>query len=220
MILIPAAAEFPIDLHYGPPRTPGVHLSDILRSLGFKLGLLKETDDDELNDLNYLSRHVLPTEVHQCGPLMRCVIGYMWEEWYFHHVLKRAIFHPGEFTLDGIIGTPDGIEEDSRYLTLHETKATFKSSRHPMESHKLYLYQIACYLKMVALRFNVPISQCRAVLHPLFIKGNYRGIDPISNPTAIYFTQEEVDGIWAAVVEHGIQMKQDQRELEGIHIYG
>lgn len=190
--------QYPIDLyHYGSPRTPGLHLSQILRAMAIHTGVFKDTDD-----LNILIPNIDPLAVGKSGPLMRCIMGYSWENWLSAYVLKDATFHPGEFILDGIIGTPDCLEESVEWLTLHEIKWTFKSSAPPFSSHLMWLYQGACYLKMVSTHYHTPLSQCRLIYHPCYVKGNYRGIDTEYRPVEVRMEQREVDGVWDVVSGH------------------
>lgn len=190
--------EYPINLQsYGPPRTPGLHLSNILRAMAIHTKIFKDSDN-----LDILIPSIDPLKVGKSGPLMRCVMGYAWENWVAANVLKQARFHPGEFFLDGIIGTPDCIEEDEYWLTLHEVKWTFKSSAPPFSDHLLWLWQGACYMKMVSETYRTPVSECRLIYHPCYVKGNYRGIDTEYRPVEVRLTQGEVDGVWNTVSEH------------------
>jgi len=150
-------------------------------------------------DLNTTINLLDPLLVGMSGPLMRCINGYAWENWLFKYVLKDAIHQPGEFVFDGIIGTPDGIEETEEWLTVHETKWTFKSSVGPFSQRLQWLYQGACYLKMVAAHYQTPIAQCRLIYHPCYVKGNYRGIDTEYRPVEVRMEEREVEGVWAEV---------------------
>ncbi len=192
--------QYPIDLlNYGPPRTPGLHLSTILRAMAVHTGVFK---DDPESDLDYLIPNLDPLSVGKSGPLMRCIMGFAWENWLSTYVLKQARFHPGEFLLDGIIGTPDCIEEDLDWLTLHEIKWTFKSSSPPFSKHLQWLYQGACYMKMVSTAYKTPVKDMRLVYHPCFVKGNYRGIDTEYSPVEVRLEEREVDGVWDVVSEN------------------
>ena len=91
------------------------------------------------------------------------------------------------------------LEEDEKWLTLHEIKWTFKSSAPPFSSHMMWLYQGACYMKMVAATMGAPISQCRLIYHPCYVKGNYRGIDTEYRPVEVRLEEREVDGVWDEV---------------------
>lgn len=190
--------QYPINLqHYGPPRTPGLHLSQILRAMAIHTGTFKNSVD-----LGETIANIDPLAVGLSGPCMRCINGYAWENWLFTNVLKNAVHQPGEFVLDGIIGTPDGIEEDedpSGWLTIHEAKWTFLSSNGPFSQRLSWLYQGACYLKMVSARYQVPVPACRIIYHPCYVRGNYRGIDTEYRPVEVRMEQREVDGVWEEV---------------------
>lgn len=190
--------EYPIDLlNYGPPRTPGLHLSNILRAMAIHTNIFKDTDD-----LDILIPNIDPLKVGKSGPLMRCVMGYAWENWVAANILKKARFHPGEFFLDGVIMTPDCLEEDEHWLTLHEIKWTFKSSAPPFSKHELWLWQGACYMKAVAKTYGAKISECRLIYHPCYVKGNYQGINTEYSPVEVRLTEGEVDGVWKIVSEN------------------
>jgi hypothetical protein len=199
--------QYPIHLlNYGPPRTPGLHLSQILRAMAVHTQVFK----DDAVDLNTLMSD--PLSVGKSGTLMRIIMGYAWEEWLAKNVLKNARFHPGEFILDGIIGTPDGLEEDEQWLTIHETKWTFKSSVGPFSKHLYWLYQGACYLKMVSAAMGAPISQCRLIYHPCYVKGNYRGIDTEYRPVEVRLEEREVDGVWEEVSRNrGLVLREEEK---------
>jgi hypothetical protein len=198
--------QYPIDLyHYGPPRTPGLHLSQILRAMAIHTGTFKDSVD-----LGEVISTIDPSAVGMSGPLMRCINGYAWENWLFKNVLKNATHQPGEFFLDGIIGTPDGIEEDLDWLTIHEAKWTFLSSNGPFSQRLQWLYQGACYLKMASTAYSTPLSQCRLIYHPCYVKGNYRGIDTEYRPVEVRMEQREVDGVWDVVSGHRNLVKEPE----------
>lgn len=187
--------QYPIHLQsYGPPRTPGLHLSQILRAMSIHTGKFKNSAD-----LGVEIQTLDPLAVGMSGPLMRCIMGYSWEDWLFTNVLKKARQHPGEFFLDGIIMTPDGLEEDEDWLTIHEAKWTFLSSNRPFSDRLSWLYQGACYMKGVSVAMGVPISQCRLIYHPCYVKGNYKGIDTEYRPVEVRLEEREVNGVWDEV---------------------
>lgn len=199
---------------YGEPRTPGLHLTTILRAIAIKTHILKE-DPADLG-LDFQIATVDPYAVGLSGVLMRCIYGYAFEDWFKAHVIKRAfpnaILKPGELFYQGIIGSPDAVDETYDWFTIHEIKNTFKKSpskpdepynaSSDFSNHLLYLYQGACYLKMASEQYHVPIKSCRVIYHPGFIRGNYRGIDPEYRPHQVTFEKEEVEGIWETVSRH------------------
>ena len=207
MITRPALHQYPINLRsYGHARTPGLHLSTILRHLVIRTGIEKWGNDslDEIIDLHTLNPSLLLP-----GQLTRLILGYMWEEWCFRNVLKNSLSHFGEFFLDDIIGTPDAINP-GELLLVHECKATFKSSKRGVPN--VWVYQGAAYIMMVAKTMGYPLKDCRLVVHPFYVKGDYRGIDPQYIPQEIQMEPAEVIGIWNAILEEKEIMKKEEKE--------
>ena len=189
-----------IDLGYsGANRTPGIHLSGVLRAIATATGILKVDPDEE--PLDNIIANTPHTQVGSNGKLMRLVIGLAWEEWAMKRI-PDMIAHPGEFFLDDVIGSPDGISlhpVDGGYI-LHEFKATFKSSKKPLGDAQMWLWQAAGYLAMMSARYREACLRC--VFHPLHIKGDYSGIDPLYPAQLVEFEQAEVDGIWNMVQQY------------------
>jgi hypothetical protein len=185
--------QVPLNLRTGPPRSSGVHLSAVLRAIAVQLGTFKAYEED----LDEMIGRVAPESVGTTGTLMRITIGYAWEDWIFPR-LSNVIRQPGELFLDDVFGTPDGIEfEANGDIILHEGKATFKSSKGGVERVTLWMWQAAGYLKMLQAKWG---EECRRVVfHPLFIRGDYKGIDPQYLPTEITFEQAEIESVWDMV---------------------
>ncbi len=183
----------PLNLRTGPARSSGVHLSAVLRLIAQTTGALKAYDED----LDELIGRVSPESVGTTGTLMRIAIGYAWEDWIFPR-LENVIRQPGELCLDDVYGTPDGLEfTEPGDIILHEGKATFKSSKNGVVAIQLWLWQAMGYLKMLQEKWH---EECRTVVfHPLFIRGDYKGIDPQYLPTEITFEQAEIESVWDMV---------------------
>lgn len=162
----------------GPPRTPGLHLSDIINSI------LKSLDPKK-----YDSGIVYPNEYRETG-------------FAFERVLEEAflarridIVRPGEFELGGIIGSPDGIDVDD--WRLREFKCTWKSMREAPTHRKFwnYIVQMKAYCRMV--------GTDRARLDVLFINGDYSdGFVPTSRAWELEFTPRELEENWIMLVNH------------------
>jgi hypothetical protein len=186
----------------GVHRTAGIHLSGILRPLAFSMGWLDKKWDTE-ETLDELITRTPADEVGLNGNLMRLVLGMSVEEWIAKQLVAFRpgfIHQPGEYSLDGIFGTPDGIEFDGEGILIHEIKGTHKSSKKPITEQKLYIWQGACYLKMISEFFHERAVRC--IFHPFFIRGDYSGIDPLYLPQLVIFEWEEIESMWNAVVEH------------------
>jgi hypothetical protein len=185
--------QVPLNLRSGPARSSGIHLSAVLRAIAIHLGTLKAYEED----LDEIMMRVSPENIGTNGTLMRICIGYAWEAWIAKQV-ENLIQQPGELQLDGVFGTPDGLSFDGAgNITLHEIKATFKSSKGGIEKVQLWIWQAAAYLKMLQVKWG---EECRTVVfHPLYIRGDYKGIDPQYLPTEITFEQAEIESVWDMV---------------------
>ncbi len=187
-------ARFPIHLRDAdafPARTSGLHLSGVLRAIAQRTAILKP-DKEDLGDL--IASHD-PYTVCSNGLLMRLIIGYAWEDWMGSRISGMS-YHLGEFTLDGIIGTPDGVgidESDGSYV-LHEFKATFKSSKKHVTESPMWMWQGMGYLRMMEARYKEPCT--RAVYHILHLRGDYSGIDPMYVATEVEFEAAEIMTTW------------------------
>lgn len=190
-------------------RTPGLHQSSILRSVGLDCGLLRR---DEEEDLGLTDFHRVTDPV----AVARMCLGLAWEEWYIPTQLPDVVDHPGEYHYDGVYLSPDGeslsvIITPKYDLVIHEVKCTYKSTntvgnlRTPKELSKnwMWLAQIKCYCKARGTR--------HAVLHVMFIAGDYkRPIIPIPKRFRFVFTQEELDENWTFVKEYAAyKMRRD-----------
>ena len=186
----------------GLPRTAGVHLSGILRRLAFMNGWMDKKWDTE-ETLEELITRTPADEIGLNGNLMRLVLGMSVEEWIAKQLvaLRPGFIHqPGEYSLDDILGTPDGIEFDDEGIIIHEIKGTHKSAKKPITEQRLYIWQGACYLRMVSEYFHEKAVRC--MFHPFFIRGDYSGIDPLYLPQLVIFEWEEILSMWNVVVEH------------------
>lgn len=194
--MIATQVTYPINLRpaTAPARTPGIHLSGVLRRIAQSAKIL---DYDDGPTLDEIITHTDPHLVGQSGILMRIILGYAWEDYIVRHI-PGLIYHPGEFALDGVTGSPDGIllAQDGQ-TEVHEFKWTFASSKTPITDKQLYLWQAGCYLKMVSAAVFTPCN--RAVFHICHVRGNYKGIDPQYIATRVEFATAEIEGYWAMV---------------------
>lgn len=119
----------------GPPRTPGVHASGLIRAMAFDYGIL---------DKKWITEEIELVEVEGDGQVwwdgldedskIRMSIGLAWEAWYLPQI-PGVIWQPGELCVAAIYTTPDGhaIEfvvvelREKAILALHEVKTTSKS---------------------------------------------------------------------------------------------
>lgn len=162
-----------------PDRAPGVHVSDLVERLATKLGHLDPRPWDTASTL-------------------RARIGTAWES-HLGPLLERKlpcfVWQPGELTLDGITGTPDGLEHSLEgRIVLHEIKFTWISVNNRQHGKRPGLVtwyweaQIKAYCKMANTRW--------AVLHRLYCNRTYKPPEPYYWPLGIEFTQLELDRHW------------------------
>lgn len=187
-------------------RSPGIHLSDVLRHLGLKMKLIPE--DEPIEEADYY----IPAGVRSMdlAAYNRITIGLAFEMWMalaYPHIYD----HLGECELDGILMTPDGLEylDATEDIVVHEYKCTWKTSRHPIEKHVLWLMQIKAYCKVMKTLF--------AKIHIMYVNGNYK-YDATGGPCfrvlALSFTQKEIDANWAMIVNY--KNKHKSAILKGI----
>lgn len=195
-----------------PKRSVGVHLSGVIRCLAMDMGILNKEQAEELSltDVRYIVDPVA---------LLRIMIGLAWEDYYLKNVLIKdgVEKHPGEFKVDGIYMTPDGISEEGvestgvivtqrtvkkgvRYKRIHELKATYKSTKTVGESVEelqkqwLWMAQIKGYCH--ATDTNL------ASLHVLYLCGDYKmPIRPVMRVYDLEFTSQEIQENWSLMIE-------------------
>lgn len=194
------------------PRTPGIHLSGVLRAIAIETGILKVDEADALSlaDVRTIED---PIAVN------RICIGLAWEAWYLPYLADQGVIdHPGEMELDGIYMTHDGESVDIvRHTTrplvkIHEVKATYKSLTRvgvainperifdteedpgvPMAGEWLWLSQVKGYCYGRGTRF--------ADLHVLFLNG-YGPAQPVVWNYSLEFTDQELEQNWLLVTEY------------------
>jgi hypothetical protein len=187
--------EIPIELFLPPSRgmrSPGVHVSGIIRCLATESGILKpdQADDLSLTDVR---------EIKDQTAILRISIGLAWEEYYISEVLgplMGVVDHPGELEVDGIYMSPDGesiatVFMDKMISVIHEVKATYKSTKTvgDLSSQWMWLAQVMAYCK--GARTTV------AMLHVLFLCGDYKyPITPQVRCWKVEFTEEEINQNW------------------------
>lgn len=198
MIIRRATELFPLYLPESKtPRSPGLHVSNIIRCIATEAGILKPEWVDELSLVDV--RTITNPEA-----ILRINIGLAWESHYIP-MLSDVVDHPGEMSLDGCYMTHDGesismvASAGGPLLTLavHEIKATYKSIKTVgnLEAQFMWLCQMKAYCKGLDTRF--------AYLHVLFICGDYKfPITPRLEVWAVEFTQEEIDQNWSLLMDY------------------
>lgn len=173
------------------PRSEGLHLTDIIKSLMRKSGI-------EPGKLNWDQRTVFTA-----GFIWEEVLDSLWAD-VFSKALARLLaraydwYFTGEISLNGITGTPDGLDVN-REWTLQEAKFTWRGVKNKPEDNWYYMTQLKSYCKM--LRIN------KALLHVFFCNGDWRGSGPIYQPWLFTFKQHELEENWAMILNHANYMR-------------
>lgn len=158
-------------------RTPGVHVSGVLKHIGVKLGKL--TGEDE--------RDLMPM----------CIATGIAMEQFIVSLYPDVIWQPGEVFRDGIVGSPDGKELSHSVLgvpVMHEYKATYKSirTRQNILDEWLWMHQIMSYCNMDDDRPEL------AMLHVWWVCGDYTyPLKPQYWRYLIQFSKDDLQSNWA-----------------------
>lgn len=125
--------------------------------------------------------------------------GYLWEhafaQAHSQAIVRGDLVRTGEWSLDGIVGSPDGI--DLVNWRVIETKFRWMSSTKfdQLEKHFwLELVQVRGYCKMV--------HTLESELWVFFVNGDYRPPKPIVRGKLLTFNQQEIDESWAMIRSH------------------
>ncbi len=182
------------------PRSEGLHLTDVIRDLQKVAGI----------------EPVAPAKWNRASTMGA---GFIWEEVLAQHwedmfsqalakLLARKLnwYSPGELHLDGITGTPDGLDvADKGYLILQEAKFTWKSIKSTPADIWAWMVQTKSYLHMLN---HLHVSQPQAVIfHVYHCMGDYRGSGPIYRPWQITFQPHELEENWEMICNHAELMR-------------
>jgi hypothetical protein len=162
-----------------PIRTPGLHLSQIIRSIMQSVEPGKYKDgpiDPNYTDPGFTFERVLETA---------------WA------ARRSGLFRPGEFSKDGIICSPDYLDlaiPSTPYLI--ESKMTEMSMVGcPTEpKFRKWLWQIGAYCHV--------LDVTHARLHVLWLRGNYKNIRRAYEVFEIIWEPAELIAIWKLLTDH------------------
>lgn len=160
-------------------RSPGWHLSGIIRYVLTEMGKLQPRD--ETDDM----------------PLAMA-IGMAVENWVIGLYEKDLIWQPGEWCKDGVYGTPDGKSyyeaKYGNFWRLEEFKATWKSMHTygDVLAQPLWMWQLAGNCHGMGMEY--------ARLHVLWVCGDYRPPSPRYFTYLIQFTPAELEQYWRNVI--------------------
>jgi hypothetical protein len=162
------------------PRSPGIHVSSVIRHMSKAIGRQKENDFTE-QDLD-----------------MFASVGRIFEV-----QLATAMCPPpryervGEIECDGIIGSPDAI--DTVDWSVQEYKANFASANHPIESRIEYFWQMKAYCHM--------LGMCRASLFVFYVGGTWRPPIPVFKAWDILFSPSELEENWQMILTNAKELR-------------
>jgi len=187
--------ELPVNLTLPPPkipRSPGQHVSGIIRCMATEMGILKPEWAEELSLVD-------AREITDPTTVLRILIGLGWERQYVD-LLPDVVDHPSEIEYDGVYMSPDGESLSFIYKwvkVIHEFKSTYKSTKTvgDLTSQFMWLSQIKSYCKATDTLF--------AELHVLFLNGDYSyPMKPMLKKWRIEFTQQEIDDNWRLLMDY------------------
>jgi hypothetical protein len=186
-------SDFRMDMRHGAHRrTPGVHLSQIIKLLGLRIG--KFTKDDEAEELlNWSNTGNFPI-----ASVLRMVLGLAWEDWISCQI-PDLIYHYGEEETDGIIGTPDAVLLTDSGPEIHEFKLTWKSAKRDPGNDWAWVVQLKGYCKM--------LGTTRACLWVYYVNGDYTWSGPVFRCFRFEFTEKEIEENWRMLRRHRDQVE-------------
>jgi hypothetical protein len=169
-------------------RPPGAHVSEIIRDI-----------EDTVNKPGQRppSERLSSEERRRMGNYV--ALGWAWEliiqpalmEVYFG--ADENYVRPGPLQLDGIWGTPDGLDMET--WAVEEFKCTWRSSgRDIQEDFWPWWVQIKAYCKMLVTR--------KARLRVFFVNGDYHESGPQIKMWEAEFKQLEIEQNWQMLKQH------------------
>lgn len=159
----------------------GIHVSAVLNFIDQGLGKSREEPDEAAR--------------------LRMEVGFMWERALENAYRDRLGVRPGAIELDGIIGSPDGIDEQGRVC---EYKLTWSSNKTPIEQRWRWMQQVMAYCKLC--------GTTEVVFRVLYLNGDYKKREPVYEVTGITFTQQEIDQCWAMIAQHAKLIKEREAQ--------
>jgi hypothetical protein len=168
-----------------PARTPGIHLSGVLRYIAIEGGLFKNIETD-------INEERLP---------LRMALGLAWEEFVVSLYVDIA-WQPGERLVDGISMTCDGLSQSNDEPLLSEFKLTWKKvcTAEELVREQWYWMQQG---KGYCWGYEARLVQW----HVCFVNGNYKNSGPIYKRYLIAFTAADVESTRRMVLSNADRAK-------------
>lgn len=180
--------EFP-DIPDDTNRTHGVcHLSDVLGSMAADLFNLQYTGTERLEEKK-----------------LQYEKGFVWERALEKAYGEQFASRPGEFNLDGIYCSPDGVNFIGMevpavglrdVMVVEEYKCTaFSSNKTPDDpGYWKYVAQIKAYCHVLGCEY--------AILRIFHVRGDYKTNVPAYKVYGFQFTERELKEHWQAILNH------------------
>lgn len=160
----------------GPPRSLGLHVSQVLKSI-----LVQLEPDRFGGEMDY-------TRI-ELGFAVEALIEHAFRD------RQKQINRVGELVKDGIAGTPDGIGFEGDHMIVHEIKCTWMSATGCPDHKKFvhWLWQIKAYCHMA--------ETTHARLHVFFVNGNYKDLrSPQYCEWDLLFSPGELEENWQMIL--------------------
>lgn len=165
-----------------PPRSSGVHLSDIYSDLE---DTIRKTTREPMEERELA--------FYRAG-------GFLWERVFSYAMAESfrtgTIVRPGEYMVEGITGSPDNIRTDLWRVV--ETKCTWRSMQKLERLEKnfwIWLVQMKGYCRLV--------GTTEAELYAFFVMGDYKGSGPQGKALLFQWSQYEIEENWQMLKNHG-----------------
>jgi hypothetical protein len=181
------------------PRSPGLHLTDVIRDL-LKTSGIETSRPMKWNSITTMS----------AGFIWEEVLFSYWEELFspaFARLMGRKYnwYQVGELNLEDITGTPDGLDVTATGLVLQEAKFTWKSAKTKPADRLNWMIQGKGYLKMLFSRMLQASPQI--LFHVFYCMGDWKGSGPIYEPWLLTFTPAEIEENWQMLKNHADFMR-------------
>lgn len=129
--------------------------------------------------------------------LLRFEVGYAWEDILGEHMFTvtgdpTVVVPVGTIEQDGILATPDDF--DAREWAVHEYKATWSSSKKPIEERWYWLSQMKAYCHLLGAQTSK--------LWVFYVNGDWQPPVPDIGIYRLSWTAEECAETWQMLVTH------------------
>lgn len=168
--------QLPI-LGSGLPRAQGLHLTSIIKHI-----------QDQINP--YKSGGFQ----HRDATME---MGFIWEDLLSYVQGDRMGKRLNDIQCEGVYCNPDGLgydPKDGKSPVVEEYKCTWRSIKKLPTEDARWMMQVKAYCYVLKVRV--------AVMHILYVMGDYKGSGPMPKSYRIEFTQREIDDNWNVIQDH------------------